>query len=114
MLCVLLREALDRFEASQSSQSALIISESEIKELLQPYLKSSSDQTRVLKRLDEYIAQLLRLTFLHEIVENSSERKFEVRRIIKSRIGPEFLSEFKKRLEAQNASYSSDSGEEKK
>ena len=114
MLCVLLREALDRFEASESSKSALVISESEIRELLLPYLKSSSDQTRVLKRLDEYIAQLLRLTFLHEIIDNSSERKFEGRRIIKSRIGPEFLSEFKKRLEAQNASYSSDSGEEKK
>ena len=106
MLCVLLREALDRFEAQEGS-SALVLREGEIKEMLSPYLKSQNDQTRVLKRLDEYISQLVRLTFIREVneAENQAaqkEREFEIRRIIKSRIGPDFLAEFKRRLEAEN------------
>ena len=105
MLCVLLREALDRFESAGDGEN-LVLKESEIKEMISPYLKSQSDQTRVLKRLDEYISQLVRLTFLREIgtdkiAENGEEREFEVRRIIKSRISPDFLSEFKRRLEEQ-------------
>ena len=106
MLCVLLREALDRFEAQEGS-SALVLREGEIKEMLSPYLKSQNDQTRVLKRLDEYFSQLVRLTFIREVneAENQAaqkEREFEIRRIIKSRIGPDFLAEFKRRLEAEN------------
>ena len=105
MLCVLLREALDRAEGDDSSE--LVLKESEIKDMIVPYLKTMSDQTKIMKRLDEYISQLIKLTFIREINENENaaagkEREFEIRRIIKSRISPTFLEEFKKRLLEQN------------
>ena len=105
MLCVLLREALDKAEGEDSSE--LVLKESEIKDMIMPYLKTMSDQTKIMKKLDEYISQLVKLTFIREINENENatagnEREFEIRRIIKSRISPTFLEEFKKRLMEQN------------
>ena len=105
MLCVLLREALDKAEGEDSSE--LVLKESEIKDMIMPYLKTMSDQTKIKKKLDEYISQLVKLTFIREINENENatagnEREFEIRRIIKSRISPTFLEEFKKRLMEQN------------
>ena len=75
MLCVLLREALDRAESEESDKSEVILKESEIKEMISPYLKSMSDQTKIMKRLDEYISQLLKLTFIREVNESENERK---------------------------------------
>ncbi|MCR5606270.1 MAG: DUF4194 domain-containing protein [Treponema sp.] len=105
LLCVLLREALDDFDVSESEDAFLVMKESEIKDMMMPYMKNIPDQTKIYRKLDEYLNQLVRLSFIREITDIKSEnnnqqrdREYEIRRIIKAKIGPSFLAEFKKRL----------------
>lgn len=108
-LCVILREALDQFDSSENISSMLVMKESEIRDRIATFLpeSSKSDQTKMYRKLDEYLNRLVELTFLREIESPSSEiknensvrdREFEVRRIIRSKVNAEFLEDFKKRL----------------
>lgn len=107
-LCVILREALDQFDSSENISSMLVIKESEIRDRIATFLpdSSKSDQTKMYRKLDEYLNRLVELTFLREInssSENKNEnsvrdREFEVRRIIRSKVNAEFLEEFKNLL----------------
>ena len=106
LLCVLLREALDNFDSSQSQAAFLVLKESEIKDMLTLYLPEQNDQTKLYAKFDAYITQLINLTFIKEVncseTSNSTnqkhDREFEIRRIIRSKIDAEFLSEFKSKL----------------
>lgn len=103
-ICVLLREALDSFDSSQSDSSILVMSANEIKDLLSVYIKEQSDQTKFIAKLDSYLSQLVSLSFLKELIPDngapvsSLDRTFEVRRIIRAKINAEFLELYKKKL----------------
>ena len=99
LLCVLLREALDSFDSSQSDSSVLVLSENEIKDMLSVFLKEKTDQTKFYSKLDGYLMQLVNLSFLRELNKDDTfvksntailEREFEVRRIIRAKIDTEF------------------------
>jgi hypothetical protein len=120
LLCVLLREALDHFDTSQNESSMLILKESEIKEMLSVFLKEKADQNRLYNKLDEYLGQLVKLSFIRELNNNAgqpgttgtvSDREFEVRRIIRAKINAEFLAEFKRKLQELNGTTSENGGE---
>lgn len=107
-LCVILREALDQFDSSENVSSMLVMKESEIRDRIATFFPDSekSDQTKMYRKLDEYLNRLVELSFIREInaeslnqdkIENR-DREFEIRRIIRSKVNSEFLEEFKKRL----------------
>lgn len=108
-LCVILREALDQFDSSENVSSMLVMKESEIRDRIATFFPDSekSDQTKMYRKLDEYLNRLVELSFIREINAESSqnlnvnenhEREFEIRRIIRSKVNAEFLEEFKNRL----------------
>lgn len=105
LLCVLLREELEKFDSSQHDSAILVLSESEIRSMLSVYFKEKTDQTKLYRELTKYLNQAAELSFLKELKENSGstdipiDRKFEVRRILRAVIDIDFLSEFKKRLD---------------
>ena len=105
LLCVLLREELEKFDSSQHDSVILVLSESEIRSMLSVYFKEKADQTKLYRELTKYLNQAAELSFLKELKENSGstdipiDRKFEVRRILRAVIDIDFLSEFKKRLD---------------
>lgn len=115
LLCVILREALEQFDVSQSESSMLVMRSYEIKELVSVYLKEKTDQTRLYRDLDRYINQAAELTFLREIRDDrpprgngspeqsapgeDQDRAFEVRRILRAKIDTQFLENFKREME---------------
>lgn len=107
LLCVILREALDQFDASENQSAALVMKQSEIKDRLSSFIPETSDQSKVQAKLDSYLTRLCELTFLRELTEEQTQtfpgeikdRTFEVRRIIRSKINAEFMEEFKNKLQ---------------
>lgn len=108
-LCVILREALDQFDSSENVSSMLVMKESEIRDRIATFFPDSekSDQTKMYRKLDEYLNRLIELSFIREINADSSqnlnanenrEREFEIRRILRSKVNAKFLEEFKNRL----------------
>jgi hypothetical protein len=106
LLCVLLREELDTFDASGNQSAVLRMKESEIKDRLAAFVKDKNDQLKFYNKLDSYLSQLVNLTFLREVsdaaVTSSGGREFEVRRIIRAKINPEFLKLFKAKLQQES------------
>jgi hypothetical protein len=107
LLCVLLREELDSFDASGNQSAVLKMRESEIKDRLAAFLKDKNDQLKFYNKLDTYLSQLVSLSFLRDVSDSTvgdpGSREFEVRRIIRAKINPEFLKQFKSRLQQENA-----------
>ncbi|MGP1594364.1 MAG: DUF4194 domain-containing protein [Treponema sp.] len=107
LLCVLLREALEQFDVSQSDSAILVLTESEIRAMLSIYFQEKTDQTKLYRDLTKYLTQAVELGFLKELRHNQPaglsdtdiDRRFEVRRIVRAKITVDFLLEFKKRLE---------------
>jgi len=110
MLCVILREALDQFDTSQDSSTICVLRESEIKDRLLTFLPEKSDQTKIYRKMDEYLNKLEELTFIKEINKEEAnsdfkkDREFEIRRIIRAKVTAEFLEEFKRKLVEINES----------
>ena len=103
LLCVLLREALDQFDVSQNQSTNLVLTTSEIKDRLDTFFKEKKDQTRTYKRLEESLNRLENLTFIKQIetnTQNSNEKLYEVRRILKAKINVEFIKEFRDKLKS--------------
>ena len=97
LLCVLLRERLDHFDASASESDRLILTGDDVRELLRPFIKERSDQRTLLRKIDGFIERVVELGFLRRI--SGAEERFEVRRIIRARVDAEQLPEIKARLE---------------
>lgn len=103
LLCVLLREALDQFDVSQNQSANLVLTTSEIKDRLDTFFKEKKDQTRTYKCLEESLNRLENLTFIKQIetnTQNSNEKLYEVRRILKAKINVDFIKEFRDKLKA--------------
>lgn len=102
LLCVLLRERLDQFDASASESDRLILTLADIHELLRLFVKERSDERVLLRKIDAAIERVVDLGFLRRL--GGAEERFEVRRIIRARIETEILPEIKARLERYAAS----------
>jgi uncharacterized protein YabN with tetrapyrrole methylase and pyrophosphatase domain len=81
LLCVLLREALDQFDATVHDDHRLVIKKSDIYELLKLYFPDKHDETKLIKRWDAIINKVLDLGFIRELKSDTS--RIEVLRIIK-------------------------------
>jgi hypothetical protein len=100
LLCVLLREWLDEFEITDTETRNLYITHKQFRERIEMFFKEKSNQAKLLRNLDTLIKDMLNLDFLKKIEDTPypDERKYEVRRIIKSKITADKLLEFKQKL----------------
>ncbi len=97
LLCVLLREAIDQFDATVHDDHRLILTRAEIYELLRLYFPDRSDETKLIKRWDNVINKVIDLGFIRELKSDPS--RIEVLRIIKGMIDAEKIQEMKRNMQ---------------
>lgn len=97
LLLVFLREELDRFESSGTDSTRLVRSRDQLRSLVAPYLRETSDRARDRDKLDEAINRLVGLGFLRRQGTGEID-EFQVMRIVKARFGPGELESVKERL----------------
>lgn len=98
LLCVLLRESLQQFDARSPDETRHVLSRSQLHELMQLFYAEQTDMTRLERQLDSSISQLERLGFLKKL-NNEEEELYEVRRIIKAKISAEALVDIRDQLQ---------------
>ena len=90
LLLVLLRKQLIESD-SHNSAERYIISKREIFELLKPYLKTTSNEAKQLKKLETDLNKIKEMGFIRSL-ENSDEN-YEVMRIIRGFVDAQWLGE---------------------
>lgn len=97
LLCILLREALDQFDATVHDDHRLIMAKADIYDLLKLYFPNKHDETKLLKRWDSMINKVIELGFIRELKSDPS--RIEVLRIIKAMIDAERVGEMKRNMQ---------------
>lgn len=97
LICVLLREALDQFDATVHDDHRLIMTKVDIYDLLKIYFPDKHDETKLIKRWDSVINKVIELGFIRELRSDAS--RIEVLRIIKSMIDAERVGEMKRTMQ---------------
>jgi len=95
LLLVLLRKKLAEFDAA-SGESRLILSTEQIADLVRLFLADTANEAKLLDRVESDIKKIVDLGFLRKL--RGSDDRFEVRRILKSFVDAQWLSEFDRRL----------------
>ncbi len=107
LLLVILREELDRFDATNADARKLHLGAREIRERIGLYFKEKTDQTRLVRDFDRYIRQVEELGFIRAVRQPDTiaptEAVYEVRRIVKAKVNNELLEGFKKAMEEYTA-----------
>lgn len=98
LLLACLRQELARTEARDADQVRLVRTRREIAELVSGFLGQTTDEIRDLKKIDRSIEQLCDLGFLKKLGGEAGD-DFEIRRIIKARLGASELEEIKRKLQ---------------
>jgi hypothetical protein len=97
LLCVLLREQLDQFDATQPDSDRLIVSLDLLRDLSRPFYRERSDERALLRSINTAIERTVDLGFLRRLA--GADERFEVRRILKARIDAERIAEIKEKLQ---------------
>lgn len=112
MLLVLIRNELNKFDASSSESDVLILKKSEILDLYRSFSKELADESKLEKTVDQYIKTFVKLTFLFDVNGGAKESdipenaEFEVSPIIKARITTAFMNEFLDKIKESSTSKS--------
>jgi hypothetical protein len=97
LLCVLLREQLLQFEATNLESAACLLTRDQIYEMLLPTLPERTNEVQVRRKADALIEQVVELGFLKKRPHLGPDY-FEVRRILKAKLDAEKLQQLKERL----------------
>jgi hypothetical protein len=95
LLLVLLRKRLVEFETS-GGEGKLVLTRDQIVEMLRLFLSESTNEARVIDRVDATIRQASDLGFLRQLP--GSSHQWEVRRILKAYVDAQTLSDFAGKL----------------
>jgi Domain of unknown function (DUF4194) len=98
LLCVLLRERLDQFDASASESDRLIVTLEQLRELARAFFPERNDERALFRKIDSAVERVVDLGFLKRLGASGDDERFEVRRILKARIDADKLADIKKRL----------------
>lgn len=111
LILVLLRRKLAEFDAG-SGDSRLILSTEEIADLVRVFFADGSNEARSRDRIEQHIHRIVELGFLQKL--KGTGELYEVRRILKTFVDAQWLSEFNERLAEyrQHAARGSDIGEQ--
>lgn len=96
MLCVLLREELRQFDASDATGQC-VIDIDKIRDLLQPYLSENNNEDKFRRNVSSLVNKAKELKFLRQL--SGQENKYEIKPILKAKIDAETLSNLKQKLE---------------
>lgn len=103
LVCVLLREWLDEFETDETADSReLYISPRMFRDRVTLFFAEKSNQLKWIQQLDKHLRTLVDLGFLKPLNTKTSEPDdalYQVRRIIRARVTPDKLEEFKALME---------------
>lgn len=95
LLLALLRKKLAEFDA-QGGDTRLILTRDQITEMIRVFLPATSNDARLMDKLDEHITKVAGLGFLRPV--KNAEQSYEVRRILKAFIDGQWLADFDARL----------------
>lgn len=99
---VLLREWLLEFESNDLETVNLYITPKQFRDRMEMFFKEKANELKFIKDLNRHLDQFVEMGFLklvHKDGVNTDDYRYEVKRIIKARITPEELSQFKQQLE---------------
>ena len=100
VVLVVLRQSLEEFDNNPTQlASEKFITDVEIKEELELFLREGYNNLKFQKDLDSYIKKVVELGYLKEISKKESETKYQIHRIIKEKINLDALQEFKLKLQ---------------
>jgi hypothetical protein len=97
LLLALLRKKLAELDA-QGGETRLVLSRSDIIELVRVFLGDTGNEARRIDRIDAHIQKIVELGFLHRL--SATGDQYEVRRVLKAFVDGEWLHEFETRLAA--------------
>lgn len=97
LLCVLLRDALDQFDATVHDDHRLVMKKTDIYDLLKLYFPDKHDEIKLIKRWDAIINKVIELGFIREL--KSDNLRIEVLRIIKAMIDAQRVGEMKRNMQ---------------
>lgn len=101
IVLVVLRQSLEDFDSNPTQLATeKFITDTEIKEELELFLQEGYNNLKFQKDLDNYIKRVVELGYLKEISKKDNETKYQIHRIIKEKITPDILHEFKIKLQA--------------
>lgn len=103
LLLALLRKKLAEFDA-QGGETRLMLTRAQIAEMLRVFMPATSNEARLLDRIDEHIAKAEQLGFLRQA--KNGEQVYEVRRILKAFVDGQWLAD----LDAKLAEYAASLG----
>ncbi len=105
LLAILIREEMERFDPEKSDSLKVFITRSQIREKLRIYFPESGDEVRLVRDLDKHIAALERMRYIRTISGEikTDDPRYEILPIIKARVTPNFVDEFRKRIEGEEA-----------
>jgi hypothetical protein len=95
LLLVLLRKRLVEFETT-GSEGKLVLTREQIVEMLRVFLADSTDEARVVDRVDTTLKQVADLGFLRQL--RGQPDAWEVRRILKAYVDAQTLSDYAGKL----------------
>ncbi len=101
LLCVILREELERFDRTNPDEPHLLITTEELVSRIRFYFKEKTDEIRLVRELEKYINQVEKLQYLRKTNQTDPHGNicYHVMPILKARVDLEFITLFKKRLD---------------
>ncbi|MEX2380867.1 MAG: DUF4194 domain-containing protein, partial [Opitutales bacterium] len=101
LLLALLRKKLAESDAG-GGETRLVLSREEIVELVRVFLPESSNEARMMDKIESHINKIVDLGFLRRLKaaagDTSAPASFEVRRILKAFVDAQWLAQFDLRL----------------
>lgn len=102
LVCVLIREWLDEFEANDTETRNLYITPKQFRDRTEMFFKEKTNEVKFIRELNKYLAETEKMGFLKLVYSdslNQDENRYEVRRLIKARFTNDELQQFKDLLE---------------
>ncbi len=96
LLLALLRKKLAEFDAT-GGETRLILAASDIAELIRVFLPAGSNEAKLIDQVDAHLNKVVKLGFLRLL--HGQKQMFEVRRILKTFVDAQWLTEFDQRLD---------------
>lgn len=101
IVLVVLRQSLEEFDSNPTQLATeKFITDAEIKDELELFLQEGYNKLKFQKDLDNYIKRVVELGYLKEVSKKDNQTKYQIHRIIKEKITPDILQEFKSKLQA--------------
>lgn len=97
LLCVLLREALRRFEEEETRDDRCVVEESDVLDQWKGYFPAAGDEVKQQRDLQSTLRKLEDLNFVRRF--NQDPPSWEVRRILKARLTAEDLEHLSAQLQ---------------